>query len=143
MIASPLRYPGGKAKLFPFFARLIQENSLFNAHYCEPYAGGAGLAIKLLTCGFVDRISINDIDQSIYAFWTSALRETDKFCKLIEKTPVTIQQWRKERATWRRQDGNDPLALGFATYFLNRTNRSVLLKGQGQLEVTANRVIGD
>lgn len=133
MIASPLRYPGGKARLFPFFARLIQENSLFGAHYCEPYAGGAGLAIRLLTNGFVDRISINDIDRSIYAFWVSALRETDKFCKLIEKTPVTIAQWHKQRRIWQQNNCHDLLSLGFAAYFLNRTNRSGIIEGAGPI----------
>jgi len=78
-LASPLRYPGGKAKLFPFFVELIRCNKLYGAEYCEPYSGGAGLAIKLLTNGFVDKISINDIDKSIYAFWISALFDTERF----------------------------------------------------------------
>jgi DNA adenine methylase len=82
-LASPLRYPGGKAKLFPFFVELIRCNKLYGAEYCEPYSGGAGLAIKLLTNGFVDKISINDIDKSIYAFWISALFDTERFCRLI------------------------------------------------------------
>lgn len=86
MIVSPLRYPGGKAKLFPFFSELITLNGLFGSEYCEPYAGGAGLAIRLLTMGYVDSISINDIDQSIYSFWCSALQDTEKFCRLIDRT---------------------------------------------------------
>ncbi|MEO9460797.1 MAG: DNA adenine methylase [Lentilitoribacter sp.] len=133
MVVSPLRYPGGKAKLFPFFAELIRNNNLFGARYCEPYAGGAGLAIKLLNSGFVESISINDIDKSIVAFWNSILRDTDSFCQLIEATPVDIEQWHLQRAIWQAGDHTDPLTLGFSAFFLNRTNRSGIIEGAGPI----------
>ncbi|MDC7785089.1 DNA adenine methylase [Rhodoplanes sp. TEM] len=133
MITSPLRYPGGKAKLFPFFVELIRENRLFGAEYCEPYAGGAGLAIRLLVNGFVDRISINDIDQSIYSFWVSALFNTEKFCRLIERTPVDIDQWHRQLEIWEAGDFENKLELGFSAYFLNRTNRSGIIEGAGPI----------
>jgi DNA adenine methylase len=133
MITSPLRYPGGKAKLFPFFAELIRCNKLYGAQYCEPYAGGAGLAIRLLTNGFVNRISINDIDKSIYAFWTSVLCETEKFCRLIERTPINIDQWHRQQEIWEQADVDNNLALGFSAYFLNRTNRSGIIEGAGPI----------
>lgn len=133
MISSPLRYPGGKAKLYPYFAELIKKNSLFDAEYCEPYAGGAGLALKLLSSGFVRKISINDIDDAIYAFWTSALRNTDKFCALIDSTPITIDEWHKQRAILTKGDTRNSLKLGFSAYFLNRTNRSGIIEGAGPI----------
>lgn len=133
MITSPLRYPGGKAKLFPFFADLITSNNLVGTEYCEPYAGGAGLAIQLLTNGFVSRIAINDIDQSIYAFWISALFEAKKFCALIDKTPVTIDEWYRQRDIWEEGNLERPLRLGFSAYFLNRTNRSGIIEGAGPI----------
>ena len=97
MVASPLRYPGGKAKLYEFFVEFITRNDLLGTHYCEPYAGGAGLAIKLLSHGFVSRISLNDLDNSIFSFWKSALFDTDQFCALIESTPITMAEWRKQQ----------------------------------------------
>ena len=133
MINSPLRYPGGKAKLFPYFAELIRENKLFGAEYCEPYAGGAGLAIRLLINGFVDRVSINDIDQSIYAFWVSALYDTERFCRLIDKTPINIEQWHRQQEIWEAADFDNNLKLGFSAYFLNRTNRSGIIEGAGPI----------
>jgi DNA adenine methylase len=133
MIASPLRYPGGKAKLFPYFAELIRTNKLFGAEYCEPYAGGAGLAIKLLTNGFVDRIWINDIDQSIYAFWISAMFDTERFCRMIQRTPTDIDQWHRQQEVWERSDFDNKLRLGFSAYFLNRTNRSGIIEGAGPI----------
>jgi DNA adenine methylase len=133
MISSPLRYPGGKAKLFPFFANLITKNGLLGSHYCEPYAGGAGLALRLLTCGFVDRILINDIDKSIYAFWKVALEKSDQFCSKIERTPITIDEWHKQKSLWKKGNEKNFLELGFAAYFLNRTNRSGIISGAGPI----------
>jgi DNA adenine methylase len=133
MITSPLRYPGGKAKLFPFFVELIRCNKLYGTKYCEPYAGGAGLAIRLLTHGFVDSVSINDIDPSIYAFWMSALFDTERFCRLIDKTPIDIDQWRKQQKIWSKGELDNRLALGFSAFFLNRTNRSGIIEGAGPI----------
>lgn len=133
MIVSPLRYPGGKAKLFPFFSELIKHNGLFGSDYCEPYAGGAGLAIRLLTMGYVDSIAINDIDQSVYSFWCSALHNTEKFCRLIDKTSINIDQWYRQREIWEDGDADNMLALGFSAFFLNRTNRSGIIEGAGPI----------
>ena len=57
---SPLRYPGGKACLFPFISNLFYENNLIGTSYAEPYAGGAGLALKLLFNEYVNKIYINE-----------------------------------------------------------------------------------
>lgn len=133
MINSPLRYPGGKAKLSPFLGDLIIQNGLVGSEYCEPYAGGAGLAIKLLSLGFVDRIAINDIDPAIYSFWRSALERTSEFCELIDRTPLTIDEWYRQRQVWREGDVSDQLALGFSAFYLNRTNRSGIIDGAGPI----------
>lgn len=125
---SPLRYPGGKTFLFPFFDEVIQNNGLNNITYVEPFAGGAGAALALLFSGKVKNIVINDLDKAIYAFWKSAIFDSAKFVKKVQLTPVTIKEWRKQRAIY-----NNPKAsrfeLGFATFFLNRTNTSGILDG--------------
>lgn len=133
MLGSPLRYPGGKAKLFAYFAAMIDHNKLFDCTYCEPYAGGAGLALRLLSTGFVQRVALNDIDPAIYAFWQAALYRTDDMCALIESVPTTIDEWRLQKAVWQAQDTADELSLGFATFFLNRTNRSGIIEGAGPI----------
>ncbi|MBI5116173.1 DNA adenine methylase [Candidatus Poribacteria bacterium] len=133
MITSPLRYPGGKARLFSLFSEIISSNNLYNTTYCEPFAGGAGLALRLLTAGFVPSISLNDIDQSIYSFWVSILRNTSKFCDLIENTPITIDEWHNQRNILKESNFHDTLSLGFSAYFLNRTNRSGIIEGAGPI----------
>ena len=45
---SPLRYPGGKVRLAPFFAQLLAIQDPVPTRYAEPFAGGAGAALRLL-----------------------------------------------------------------------------------------------
>jgi len=128
---SPLRYPGGKGSLLDLVSRILKYNDLERGHYVEPYAGGCGLALSLLYGGYVSDIHINDIDRSIWSFWDSVLNRTDKLVKLIENTPITIDEWKRQRDIQRDERVTDTLKLGFATFFLNRTNRSGIIKGAG------------
>lgn len=127
---SPLRYPGGKARLANFIKLLIVNNNLLDGHYVEPYTGGGSVALALLYGDFVRRVHINDLDRSIYAFWHSVLHRTDEFCGLIEGVKLTTDEWREHRAVY-RSDETDLLKRGFATFYLNRTNRSGIIGNAG------------
>ena len=87
MFYSPLRYPGGKNKLSAFIAKICIDNNI-KGHYIEPYAGGASVALFLLFENFVERVTINDKDKSIFAFWYSVLNYTDQLCEMIEETEL-------------------------------------------------------
>lgn len=126
---SPLRYPGGKTQLYKFVRNIIKKNNISSPIYVEPFAGGAGLAIELLLKGDVDSIVINDFDKAIYKFWYNVLYNTDNLIDLIEKTPVNIEEWEKQRSIYNNQDNYSSLEVGFSTFFLNRTNRSGIIKG--------------
>jgi DNA adenine methylase len=128
---SPLRYPGGKSCLLPLVTAILQENDLRLPHYAEPYAGGASLALALLFGGQVSDIHLNDVDAGIWSFWHSILNDADALIDLIETADVTVPEWRNQREIYRRNDLSDPLKLGFATFFLNRTNRSGIIGTAG------------
>ncbi len=128
MFYSPLRYPGGKNKLAGFIAKICIDNKI-DGHYIEPYSGGASVALYLLLEGFVKKITINDKDRSIYAFWHSILNNTSQFCERIRDVEVTIEEWRKQRAIQADKENANLLDLGFSTFFLNRTNRSGIING--------------
>ena len=126
---SPLRYPGGKTKFYDYVRELLRCNNMLGETYMEPFAGGAGLALKLLLNNDVKRIIINDYDTAIYSFWHSILYETDAFCELINTTPVTTEEWKKQREIYMNHNGDISLDVGFSTFFLNRTNVSGVIKG--------------
>lgn len=125
-VYSPLRYPGGKGFLYHFVAEIIDFNLLNKYYYVEPYAGGAGLALALLFNKKIEKIILNDIDPAIYALWFSILNYPEELSKIIEETPITIESYRKIQKKFK--ETTDILELGFATLFLNRTNRSGILK---------------
>jgi len=125
---SPLRYPGGKLKVVDYIKRLFEVNDLCDGTYIEPYAGGASVALSLLFSEYAQKIQINDIDKSIYAFWFSVLNETEALCRLIYDIPVNMETWNKQRQIQMHKEELDLLEIGFSTFFLNRTNRSGILK---------------
>ena len=67
MNPSPLRYPGGKHKLYPYVAKLIEINDCTT--YIEPFCGGAAIPLELLFHNNIKRVILNDYDYSIYCFW--------------------------------------------------------------------------
>lgn len=126
---SPLRYPGGKGKLFDYVRIILRNNRLERGYYVEPYVGGASLALKLLQKNHVTKILINDVDRSIYAFWYSAINRTEEFCDRILRTNINIKNWEQQRLIQSKKQSHSLLDLGFSTFFLNRTNRSGIIKG--------------
>lgn len=125
---SPLRYPGGKSKIYEKIRNLIVANGYEGRTYVEPFAGGFGIGIGLLREGVVKAAILNDFDSHIYHFWHSVLNDTDNLLRLISDTPITIEERERQKQIYR--DANaDPLCDGFATLFLNRVNFSGVIKG--------------
>lgn len=125
---SPLRYPGGKGKLACFVAEVIRSNHLQDGIYVEPFAGGAAVAFELLLTGLVRRVAINDLNRPIYAFWRAVLDDTAPLIKLIRETEVTMAVRERAKRIF-MEDIGISTELAFATFFLNRTNRSGILNG--------------
>lgn len=125
---TPLRYPGGKGKLAEYIKAIIKENGLVGGIYVEPYAGGAAVAIELLLLDYVDEIHINDLNRSVYAFWHQVLNNADTLIERIQATTVNMDEWFMQKKI--QVDPNAGLEdLAFSTFFLNRCNRSGILKG--------------
>lgn len=131
MNPSPLRYPGGKYKLYNYIAELVRVNDCTT--YIEPFCGGAAVAIELLLNGIVNKIIINDYDYTIYCFWYSILYETEAFIELIQNVDVSLQEWHAQKKIRNGIDDYDILEIGFSTFFLNRTNRSGIIDKAGPI----------
>ena len=126
---TPLRYPGGKTAFAPHIKSLIEANDLYGCDYMEPYAGGAGVALDLLFSGHCRNIHINDFDLAIYHFWKSITQQPNDFLKLLDKTLITITEWEHQKDVLANAERYSDVEHGFAAFFLNRTNRSGILKG--------------
>src|ERR1700730_16914868 len=126
---TPLRYPGGKAKLAAYVKEIIRQNKLYDSEYAEPYAGGAGIALELLFQEYVQQVRINDVSHHVYSFWKSVLNDTDELCRLIKNTRLTVPAWDRQKKIFLNPDDHDYVKVGFATFYLNRTNRSGILNG--------------
>lgn len=138
--SSPFRYPGGKTQLYNFILNLINSN---NTHgiYCEPFAGGAGLPMKLLTNNIVDSVWINDYDKSIYSVWHAIINDPQKLIDKINDVPFdyhggqksdeyNLNFWKEQKNIYLlEKDHQNSIDNAFATLFLNRTNRSGIISG--------------
>lgn len=126
---SPLRYPGGKACIFPFMSKLFYENNLIGSSYAEPYAGGAGLALKLLFNEYVNEIYINDLDKSIFHFWKTMIEDNLIFCDWLEDVNISLENWAYYKSILQNPIGHSAVDIAKSTFFLNRTNISGVIKG--------------
>ncbi|HEX5236599.1 MAG TPA: DNA adenine methylase [Silvibacterium sp.] len=126
---TPLRYPGGKRRLAATIMRLLDANNLKDIEYAEVYAGGAAVALALLMEEHASVIHINDFDRAVYAFWYSVLNDNKDLCDRIGKVKVTMREWHRQHEIYEDRKNADLADLGFATLFLNRTNRSGILSG--------------
>jgi DNA adenine methylase len=130
---SPFRYPGGKQVLARVLASLISLNRREGGIYAEPYAGGCGAGLNLLFSERVSGLMINDADWSIYAFWRAILSKTDEFLELLRDTPLTVEEWYRQRDTYLTSSKRCFLKAGFATFYLNRCNRSGIISNGGPI----------
>lgn len=142
-MASPLRYPGGKGALYSRLRRVIRDNGLAGCTYVEPFAGGAGAGLGLLVSGQVAKVVINDLDPAIYAFWKTLVDQPDFMIDRVRKVPLNVKEWRTQKDVYATGGDGDVAKLGFATFYLNRTNRSGVLNGGpiGGLDQTGNYLI--
>ncbi|SCF33869.1 DNA adenine methylase [Micromonospora mirobrigensis] len=123
----------------PFLRQAIAEQRPRPKVYVEPFAGGAGAALALLRAEVVDRVVLNDLNRGIAQFWRSVFSESKEFARLVELTKPTMDEWHRQRSIY-LDAGSSGIELGFATFFLNRTNRSGILGARpiGGMEQTGN-----
>jgi len=126
---TPLRYPGGKGKLTGYFEEIVKANGLEGGTYIEPFAGGAGTAINLLSSGVAGDVVINDADPSIFAFWKAITEHTEPFLERLDSIEISVDEWMRQREIQERKNTAGLFELGFSTFYLNRTNRSGIIGG--------------
>ena len=126
---SPLRYPGGKTVLYDRITDVLLRNSMSGSTYIEPFAGGCGLALKLLFNGDVLDIVINDFDYAIYCIWNNILCHSEEYVSAIDGLDISIGEWEKQKDMYINKDSHTGFEIGVAALFLNRTNHAGVIKG--------------
>jgi len=127
---SPLRYPGGKSSLLKYLSDIVRLNSPIET-YIEPYAGGAGAVLGLLFNDHIERVILNEYDDAIYKFWYVVLNNTKNLTKKIRHIQINVKEWKKQKAILNNYDlgaKTSDLEIGFSAFYLNRCNRSGILK---------------
>lgn len=137
---SPLRYPGGKARLAPYVTHLLARQRPRPKAYAEAFAGGAGAALRLLINNEVEHIYINDLDPGVASLWRCIFNNTEELANAVAQEEVSIDAWYRHAEIYRTPAGRNDLELGFATFFLNRCNRSGILRARpiGGLDQTGD-----
>ncbi|WP_199488369.1 DNA adenine methylase [Thalassococcus profundi] len=130
---SPFRYPGGKGFLAPFLAQHMAEIGVPMTVFAEPFAGGAGSALRLLKDGLVESLILNDLDIRVYSAWRAMLRENERFQERLSTIEPDLATWNACRETVERASSEYSFELGFATFFINRTSRAGIIVGSGPI----------
>lgn len=130
-VYTPLRYPGGKSALAEFVWHIIELNGFTEIPYCEPFAGGAGVAMNLLLQGKVKSVILNDLDTGIYSIWYAIFNDTEWLIEAINNTEITLAVREQQKKVYNELKNFDAYShdLAFATFFLNRVNYSGILTG--------------
>ncbi len=131
---SPFRYPGGKAFFADELHKAVKQLPGGITAYLEPFAGGAGAAIRLLGAGAVDEVHLNDADIRVFSAWSAIINENSRFLDALQEVPVDMSTWRHCKSIVDNPaSASDLFEVGFATFFLNRTNRSGIVQGAGPI----------
>ncbi|MCL2312560.1 MAG: DNA adenine methylase [Firmicutes bacterium] len=129
MKGSILRYPGGKAKLYPKIKKIAEQHKLMKNIYVEPFAGGFGIGLRAMHENLFTGYVINDVDYHVYAFWVTLFNHTDELIELIDRTPINMESWKNQKKVYCNYDKYTLLEVGFSFFFLNRSNYSGVLTG--------------
>lgn len=78
-------------------------------------------------------IHLNDADPKIADFWWSLLHRTHDFLELLADVPLSVEEWNKQREIYRGKTSTERLLRGFATFYLNRCNRSGIIMNGGPI----------
>lgn len=122
---SPLRYPGGKATIAQHLGDvyLAQDGHMPIEIWIEPFAGGAGAALDLLTRDVVDEAWLIDAHPALAAFWGTVIDDGERLAAVVAATVPTMQLWEQSREVLEAGDVGT-FDLAYAAFVINRCSRS-------------------
>lgn len=126
---SPLRYPGGKARMAGALCDLLtNQASLLDIEvWMEPFAGGAGAGLRLLDNGTVSELWLVERHPALAAFWRATTARGDELASRVETLEVDMPAWEQARETVAAVSAGerlDDVDTGLAAFVVNRCSRS-------------------
>ncbi|QOD05835.1 DNA adenine methylase [Pseudarthrobacter sp. BIM B-2242] len=130
--SSPLRYPGGKARMAPWLTETFESLQwpMDVEIWLEPFGGGAGAALTALTAGNVPEAWIVEANPALAAFWTTVMSDGPALAARVERTVPTLALFQDSRQNVAAALGGeqvDPFELGLSAFILNRCSRSGMI----------------
>lgn len=134
---SPLRYPGGKVRMTPFLVDLFwsQWTDMDVEVWLEPFAGGAGAALKALEDDQVPEAWVVERNPALAAFWRVVSEDGERLAQRVEMTVPTLRDFDRAREVVTEVMGTDrPVTedvedVAFSAFVLNRCSRSGIVSG--------------
>lgn len=127
---SPLRYPGGKARMAPFLGEMFaQQVATMDVEvWLEPFAGGAGAGLSMLEADAVSEVWLTEKNPAIAAMWRTVLDEGKALAARVERTVPDLAMWEHARQVIAAAESGerdlDDIGLGSAALVVNRCSRS-------------------
>lgn len=131
--ASPLRYPGGKARMAPWLSDVFDSlvGPMDIEVWLEPFGGGAGAALTALMSGRVPEAWIVEANPALAAFWRTVMDDGPALARQIERTTPTLAMFEDAKhavaCALRDETGADAFELGLAAFIVNRCSRSGMI----------------
>lgn len=133
---SPLRYPGGKARMADWLSHWFWEQTgpMDIEVWIEPFAGGAGAALAAVEQHDVPEAWLVERNPALAAFWEAVITDGEQFARAVENTSPTLSLfgWARElvaEACSGQLSAIDgpTLDLPMAAFLLNRCSRSGII----------------
>lgn len=131
---SPLRYPGGKARMTPWLADLFwsQLGPMDVEVWIEPFAGGAGAALSAVRDHDVPEAWLVERNPALAAFWRTVLSDGERLAQQVESMVPTMSDFESSRDLVMEAIAADvlvpdPFEVGLAAFLLNRCSRSGMI----------------
>lgn len=133
---SPLRYPGGKARMTPFLTDLFvqQHGVLLDIEvWIEPFAGGAGAGLGLLDQGVITDLWLVERNPGLAAFWRTVAHDGERFAATVRSTTASMKTWHHSREVLAAREAGESVdddALALAAFVVNRCSRSGMVNSK-------------
>jgi DNA adenine methylase len=127
---SPLRYPGGKSRWYPFVKRWLLPKP-DNVTLIEPFAGGCSMGLAAGIEELVGKVILVEKNEDVAAFWKTVFEKPDWLVQRIQDFEVTRENVKELLS----QKENNVYQRGFLLFLHNRTSRGgITADGAGLLK---------